>query len=121
MTYNKLFGERLSQVIKQSGKSSNQIEREMGYTRNALSAYRQGREPSGSRLVELAYYFQVSPEYLLGKTSRSIPLNPRSFFEQLNEEQKFEMMKIIQNWEMNIIAESNHVHDGLKHKKELNY
>lgn len=33
---NIIFQKRLNQLIEKSGKSTNQIEREMGYTRNAL-------------------------------------------------------------------------------------
>ncbi|MCE2142273.1 helix-turn-helix domain-containing protein, partial [Streptococcus thermophilus] len=49
-----------------SKKSFNQVERDLGYPRNALHNYKNGVEPSGIRLIELAHYFGVTPEYLLG-------------------------------------------------------
>ena len=65
------FYERLRYLIHEKGKSFNQIERELGYSRNALSNYKQNRIPSAIRLVQLSEYFGVSPEYLLGKKAHS--------------------------------------------------
>ncbi|WP_252899259.1 helix-turn-helix domain-containing protein [Lactococcus fujiensis] len=48
-------------------KSFNQVERELGYPRNALANYRLGKQPSARRLSELADFFDVSDEYLLEK------------------------------------------------------
>jgi len=98
MNDNHLFQERLTQAIKLSGKSTNQIERELGYPRNALHNYRTGSEPSATRLMKLSQYFQLPPGYLMGVISNHVPNNPRAYFEQLNEEQKVEMLKITQKW-----------------------
>ena len=95
--YNK-FCKRLSLAIKQSGKSTNQIERELGYKRNVLHNYKNGTEPSARRLMELSLYFSLSPSYLLGITPNTVPNNPREFFEQLSESDKIEMMNIAQKW-----------------------
>ncbi len=62
-----IFYSRLKQEIEKSGKSTNQIERELGYSRNALHNYKNGTEPSGTRLIEIAEYFHVSPKFLIGK------------------------------------------------------
>ena len=48
-------------------KSVNQIERDLGYPRNTLQNYKKGTIPSALRLLELAQYFGVSPQYLVGK------------------------------------------------------
>ena len=67
-----LFSERLRVEVKKSGKSVNRIERELGYPRNALQNYKKGVNPSGIRLIELVKYFEVTPEYLLGKTANRL-------------------------------------------------
>lgn len=98
MNKNYLFYDRLKKAIKDSGKSVNCVERELGYTRNALQNYKNGREPSGGRLVELAQYFQVSPEYLIGKTDVVLTISLEDCFKDLSEDQKIEILKISQNW-----------------------
>lgn len=93
-----IFTERLFEKIKLSGKSVNQIERELGYPRNAISNYKNGGEPSGTRLIELAKYFQVSPEYLIGKTSSMEEISPRDFFDDMNSNQKIEIGELYLKW-----------------------
>lgn len=61
---NDLFYHRLKELVESSGKSANQIERELGYPRNSLNNYKLGGEPSGTRLIGLSEYFNVSPKYL---------------------------------------------------------
>ena len=60
-----IFYLRLKALTHESGNSFNQIERELGYTRNALANYKNGGVPSGIRLMELANYFKVLPDYLI--------------------------------------------------------
>lgn len=62
-----LFFDRFMLQVRRSNKSINAIEKELGYPRNSLNNYKNGGEPSGSRLVEIAEYFNVSPEFLIGK------------------------------------------------------
>ncbi len=98
MSTNNIFYDRLCESAKQTGKSMNCIERELGYSRNALSNYKNGTEPSAIRLIELAHYFHLSPEYLIGKERGFVSTSPRSVFESLNNEQKLEMLNISQEW-----------------------
>ncbi|WP_282798951.1 XRE family transcriptional regulator [Lactococcus lactis] len=94
-----IFYDRLLTLIRKSGKTVNCIEKELGYPRNALHNYKYGGEPSGSRLIELSYYFHISPEYLMGKTNEiKSPLNLIDIFENLDETQKIELLKISQEW-----------------------
>jgi len=103
MTEETIFYSRLKQEIKKSRKSTNQIERELGYSRNALHNYKNGTEPSGSRLIEIAEYFHVSPKFLIGKTDISSENTPIIKFEQLSDVQKFEMLNLCHNWSKNLI------------------
>lgn len=107
MENNNLFYRRLHLAIKQSRKSANQIERELGYSRNALHNYKDGTEPSAKRLMELSQYFQLPPSYLLGIIPNSPPNNPKGLFERLFEDEKIEMVKITQEWCYKKISEEN--------------
>ncbi len=65
--------ERIRELAKKQGKSLNKVEEELGYGRNVL--YRlKNTDPSSERLKEIADYFQVSTDYLLGRTDNpSVP------------------------------------------------
>lgn len=69
---NDKFYYRLKMLCDNAGKSINEVEKELNYPRNALHNYKEGRIPSGLRLVELSEFFSVSPEYLLGLTDTKI-------------------------------------------------
>ncbi|MGM0155030.1 hypothetical protein IGK30_002895 [Enterococcus sp. AZ178] len=59
--------ERIKELAKKQGKSLNKVEEELGYGRNVL--YRlKSSNPSAERLQEIANYFGVSVDYLLGRT-----------------------------------------------------
>lgn len=89
---------RLKYLAQISNKSFNQIEREMNYPRNALNNYKEGREPSASRLVELAHYFRVTPEFMLGSGHDSNQTIITSIFKSFNNEEKNEMYQICYEW-----------------------
>lgn len=93
-----LFDLRLKKQARLHHKSINQVERDLGYPRNALNSYQNGRKPSGERLVELADYFMVSPHYLIGK--RQVPNNGtlREQFQSLSFDEKREMYSLCQKW-----------------------
>lgn len=108
MGENYIFYERLMKSIEQSGKSINYIERELGYSRNALHNYKDGTEPSGRRLVKLAKYFNLSPEYLIGETDDISSTCPEIIFYHLSERQKREMLKVSQEWGYSKIVQSEY-------------
>lgn len=94
---------RLKYLCEDKGKSINEIEKVLGYSRNVLHNYRYGSAPSGIRLIELSNYFGVTPEYLLGKGVESItpPTDMTLFFQLLNKEQKKELYQLSQKWSKN--------------------
>lgn len=98
MENEKLFYIRLSDLIKNSGKSFNQIERELGYSRNSLHNYKYSKRPSGARLVELANYFKVSPEYLIGRTDVPVNTPVELIFQSFDSKEKEEMYSLCQEW-----------------------
>lgn len=92
------FYSRLLKEVENSGKSMNSIERELGYPRNSLHNYKNGTEPSGFRLIEIAQYLKVSPEYLIGKKESETSLSLIHIFNNLSEADKLKMFKISQKW-----------------------
>ena len=61
-----MFYEKLQELAKSTGKSFNQIENDLNYSKNTLYHYRK-TNPTQDRLLELADYFNVSVDYLLGR------------------------------------------------------
>lgn len=98
MVKDNLFYKRLKLAVTKSGKSFNQVEKELGYSRNALSNYKKGIEPSGNRLIEVSQYFNVTPDYLMGKTNSLEKETPEEIFRKLNDKERFEMVLLCQKW-----------------------
>ncbi|MET4550363.1 helix-turn-helix transcriptional regulator [Lactococcus lactis] len=93
-----IFYERLLILSNLKRESFNRIEINLGYSRNALNNYKNGTTPSGSRLLELTNYFQVTPGYLMGMEDELSVLSPDLLFQLFTQEQKIEMLPLCQNW-----------------------
>lgn len=110
MTNQNIFYNRLKEQIKLECKTFNRVERDLGYPRNSLNNYKQGIEPSGRRLLELANYFKVSPDYLIGDNDNS-ELDPlKEYFQSLGFKQKRKLYLICQVWattQLSKIIENN--------------
>ncbi|MCO5477688.1 hypothetical protein IGJ28_000326 [Enterococcus sp. AZ091] len=68
--------ERIRELARKQGKSLNKVEEELGYGKNVLYRLKDSK-PSAERLEELANYFDVSVDYLLGREETN---NLNSFF-----------------------------------------
>lgn len=58
--------ERIKELARKQGKSLNKVEEELGYGKNVLYRLKYSN-PSAERLQEIADYFNVSVDYLLGR------------------------------------------------------
>lgn len=63
--------EKIKELCKKQGISLNTLEEKLNYPRNTLYRYKT-QTPSSERVSEIADYFNVSTDYLLGRTD-----NPR--------------------------------------------
>ncbi|MFZ4837399.1 helix-turn-helix domain-containing protein [Enterococcus lactis] len=64
--------ERIKELAKKQGKSLNKVEEDLGYGKNVL--YRlKNSNPSAERLQEIADYFDVSVDFLLGREEKETP------------------------------------------------
>lgn len=92
-----MYYDRLKTLVIDSQKSFNQVERELRYPRNTLANYRLGKEPSAKRLTEIADYFNVTTEYLLGKDDKYSYNKAKLLFEYLTLDNKQNLLNYIQN------------------------
>lgn len=59
--------ERVRELARKKGLSLNQVEEKLGYSKNTLYSLKR-QKVSSERLQEIADYFNVSTDYLLGRT-----------------------------------------------------
>ena len=59
--------EKIKELAKKRGKSLGQVEEDLGYGRNTLYKIKNST-PNAERIAEIANYFSVSTDYLLGRT-----------------------------------------------------
>lgn len=80
------FADNLSDVINESGKSIREISEETGIATGTLSKYQNdGAEAGIDKLAKLADYFDVSADWLLGRTdTRSVDPNKQAVCEYLD-------------------------------------
>lgn len=114
---NNIFYKRLKELIEESGMSSNQVERDLGYPRNTLQNYKTGQEPSALRLKEISNYFGVTIEYLIGSSENAKIAPLDVFFRKLSFDQKRDLTLICQKW---IMSALNNENDKINFKNEDN-
>lgn len=66
-----VFGSRLKELRERSGLKRTQCERKIGYNADTFWRWETGKIiPNGKALVDLATFFNVSIDYLLGLTDK---------------------------------------------------
>ena len=71
--------ERIKELAKKQGLSLNQLEEKLGYSKNTLYSLKR-QNVSTDRLQEIADFFQVSLDYLLGRTNNPNIANDQEKF-----------------------------------------
>lgn len=70
-----MYGSRLKQLRKNLNKTQEEVAAGLGVTRGAYSHFENDRnEPDSDTIRNLADYFNVSTDYLLGRTDDPIPV-----------------------------------------------
>lgn len=59
--------EKIKELCQKRGISINSLEQTLGYSRNTIYSMK-SKKPNAERLQEIADYFNVSTDYLLGRT-----------------------------------------------------
>lgn len=66
-----MFGKKIADLRKQRNLSQYDLAEKLGFSRGKISNYEQGtREPDFETLKQIADFFDVSTDYLLGKTDK---------------------------------------------------
>ena len=68
-----MFWNNFINLCEQHKKSPNKVATEIGCSSGSITAWKQGRLPRKSTLIQIAEYFGVSIEYLLGNGKPAIP------------------------------------------------
>ncbi|GEB08776.1 hypothetical protein LLA03_13610 [Lactococcus lactis subsp. lactis] len=63
---NIMFYKKLQELAKKKGKSFAEIEKDLGLSKNSMYNYKT-KKPTADRLNDIAEYFDVSVDYLLGR------------------------------------------------------
>lgn len=72
--------EKIKELAKKRGKALGQVEEDLGYGRNTLYKIKNST-PNAERIAEIANYFNVSTDYLLGRTDNpTIASDKEQFF-----------------------------------------
>ncbi|WP_308688479.1 helix-turn-helix transcriptional regulator [uncultured Streptococcus sp.] len=66
--------EKVRELARKKGLSLNQVEEKLGYSKNTLYSLKR-QKVSSERLQEIADYFHVSTDYLLGRTDNPVIAN----------------------------------------------
>ena len=68
---------RLKELRKKKGISQLRLATDLNTTQNTISRYETGeREPGIDELIKIADYFNVSVDYLIGRTNKKDPYPP---------------------------------------------
>lgn len=68
-----MFYDRLLELCQENGKKITPVVRELGLSTGGIARWRNGSVPDGDTLYKIAKYFDVSVDYLLGKSNVKKP------------------------------------------------
>ncbi|QQQ34778.1 helix-turn-helix domain-containing protein [Streptococcus mitis] len=71
--------EKIKELCQKRGISINSLEETLGYSRNTIYSMK-SKKPNAERLQEIADYFNVSTDYLLGRTDNPNIANSKEQF-----------------------------------------
>lgn len=71
--------EKVRELARKKGLSLNQVEEKLGYSKNTLYSLKR-QKVSSERLQQIADYFNVSTDYLLGRTDNPAIANSKEQF-----------------------------------------
>ena len=98
-----MFHNALNALIEEKGITPYRVAKDLGIHQGTMGKYAKGNNvPEAKNLTKIAEYFNVSVDYLLGKTDKNIELTEGveyAFFEgykQLDDEDKAELNRAAQ-------------------------
>ncbi|MBO0530365.1 MULTISPECIES: helix-turn-helix domain-containing protein [Clostridium] len=89
-----MFGDRLKELREEKGMTQEQLGKLLNITKQAVYSYEKGdNEPTIDALVKIADIFNVSLDYLLGRTKERYNLNLK---DKKNKELLLDLIKVIE-------------------------
>lgn len=89
-----VFTDRVKELIKEKGITQEQFNRDVDISKNTLSFWeKEGRLPKDKKIAEIAEYFDVSKEYLLGEEGRDAYIARVNSFLSFLEQQGYTCTK----------------------------
>ncbi|AKC63139.1 DNA-binding protein [Clostridium sporogenes] len=90
-----MFGDRLKELREEKEMTQEELGKLLNVSRQTISGYEAGAiEPSISNLIKLANIFNISLDYLLGRTKERYNLNLK---DKKNKELLLDLIKVIEN------------------------
>lgn len=104
------FGTRLENLLEERNISQKQLSKELHIAPSTLNGYlRRNREPDFTTLIDLATYFDVSTDYLLGITNLRLPSTPTDDYN--NEEgDLISIYRALKPREQNYLLKQAHIY-----------
>lgn len=70
-----IFFERFADLCKEIGETPNSVAKILGISSGSITAWKNGTEPRNKTLSNIADYFGVTTDYLLGKETEKAPVD----------------------------------------------
>lgn len=104
------FGARLENLLEERNISQKQLSRELHIAPSTLNGYlRRNREPDFTTLIDLAGYFNVSTDYLLGVTNLRSPSTPAADYTN-DEGDLISIYRSLKPKEQNYLLKQAHIY-----------
>lgn len=69
-----MFFEKYSALCSKVGKSPNKVAKELSISSGSVTEWKKGRVPQNATVSKIAKYFDVSVDYLFGRTDEKVPV-----------------------------------------------
>ena len=81
-----MFIERFENLCRLNNTTISTVTKKLGYSLGTLSHWKKGGVPNGNIILQVADYFNVTTDYLLGKSDSMMPSNPNNEkYKELND------------------------------------
>ena len=95
------LGELLAELRQDRGLTQDQLAEIISVSPGTISNYEDGRHlPDLDKLKMIADYFHVTTDYLLGRTSSSIPIDLISIFLRLSPDRQHALLLILSDMDL---------------------
>ena len=114
-----LFFNNFTKLAKQNGTSVNAVAKKLGIASGTITAWKNGSEPKQSNIKKIADYFNVSADYLLGRTDDPAPgTTPQITLDDFTIALHDETKELSEADKAELLMRARHMNELRKLKKE---